>query len=77
MLIDFDGKINERRAEFERAIPEDIKTRVFVVGTKDEPETLKRSLNISFEEIGKSLAEDCDTGSSESLGSRATPAQRC
>src|SRR5947209_18812124 len=59
MLIDFDGRIDERRAEFEQAIPDDLKVRVFVVGSKDNPETLKKALKISFEEIGKSLANDC------------------
>ncbi len=68
MLIDFDGKIDERRAEFEPAIPQDLKARVFVVGSKDEPETLKKSLNISFEKIGESLANDCDAGTGELWG---------
>jgi hypothetical protein len=39
--------------------------RVFVVGSKHEPETLKRALKIGFEAIGKSLANDCDTGTAE------------
>ena len=65
MLIDFDGQIDERRAEFEQAIPEDLKARVFVVGSKHEPETLKKSLNIGFEKIGESLADDCDAGTAE------------
>lgn len=59
MLIDFDGHIAERRAQFEQAIPEDVKARAFVVGSKDNPETLKKSMKIGFEEIGKSLANDC------------------
>jgi hypothetical protein len=62
MVIDFDGHTDERRAEFEQAIPGDLKARVFVVGSKDKPETLKKALKISFEEIGKYLADDCDTG---------------
>jgi len=65
MLIDFDGHVDDRRAEFEQAIPGDIMPRVFVVGSKDNPETLKNALKISFEEIGKSLANDCDAGTSE------------
>ncbi len=59
MLIDFDGQIEKRRAKFEQAIPDDLKVRVFVVGSRDEPETLKRALTIGFEEIGKTLANDC------------------
>ncbi len=60
LLIDFDGQVENRKQEFEQAIPEDVKARVFVVGSCDEPETLKSALNIGFEQIGKSLAEDCD-----------------
>ncbi len=65
MLIDFDGRIDERRADFEKAIPEDLKARVFVIGPKHEPETLKKALKIGFEEIGKSLAADCGDNSAE------------
>jgi hypothetical protein len=60
LLIDFDGHIDERRAQFEQAIPDQFKPRVFVVGSKDNPETLKKALNLSFEKIGESLANDCD-----------------
>jgi hypothetical protein len=59
MLIDFDGNVEQRRIKFEQAIPPEFKDRVFVVGTRDNPEMLKNALNISFEEIGQSLADDC------------------
>jgi hypothetical protein len=65
MLIDFDGQIDARRAQFEQAIPDDVKVRVFVVGSKNDPETLKRAPTVNFEEIGKSLANDCATGTAE------------
>ena len=65
MLIDFAGQIDERRAKFEQAIPDELKTRVFVVGSKNDPETLKKTLNTSFEDIGKSLANDCGAGTAE------------
>ena len=65
MLIDFDGQVEQRTAMFEREIPEELKTRVFVVGSKQDPETLKKELKIGFEEIGKSLANDCDAGTAE------------
>ena len=65
MLIDFDGHTDERRADFQNAIPDDLRDRVFVVGPKDTPETLKRSLNIGFEKIGESLANDCDANTAE------------
>jgi hypothetical protein len=68
MLIDFDGHVDERRVQVEQQIPDDLKERVFVVGSKDEPETLKKALNISYEEIGKSLANDCAAGTVQHWG---------
>jgi len=65
MLIDFDDQVERRKVDFEQVIPEEFKTRVFVVGSKYNPETLKRALNISFEEIGRSLADDCGAGRTE------------
>jgi hypothetical protein len=59
LLIDFDGQYSDRRAEFEQAIPADLKPRVFVVGPRQTPELLRRELGVSFEQIGLSLADDC------------------
>ena len=73
MLIDFDGRIDERRAEFEQAIPDDLKVRVFVVGSKDNPEALKKALEIGFEEIGKTLANDCDKGTDDESRVQVVP----
>ncbi len=39
MLIDFDGD-ESRRAHFEARIADDVRPRVFVIGSKDDPETL-------------------------------------
>lgn len=59
MLIDFDGDVAQRRSRFDQVIPEDIKSRVFVLGPKHTPEVLKAQLNQGFEKIGTALAEDC------------------
>jgi len=59
MLIDFDGDYTNRRKEFEDAIPDDLKNRVFVVGSKETPELLKRAMAKNYEQIGAMLAEDC------------------
>jgi len=60
MLIDFDEKVDDRRALFEQRIPHDLRSRVFVLGSKDEPETLKRELKKKpFESIGGELALGC------------------
>ena len=65
MLIDFDDEVENRKAKFEEQIPEEFKNRVFVVGSKHDPETLKKARKIGFEEIGKSLADDCDANTAE------------
>lgn len=62
MLVDFDGKIEKRTADFEQAVPGLFKARVFVVGSKYTPEILKNQVKKSFEEIGTCLADDCDAG---------------
>jgi hypothetical protein len=61
MLVDFDG-IEDRRNAFDKKIPDELRTRVFVLGSKDEPETLKREFGMSFERIGVSLAQECVEG---------------
>lgn len=65
MVIDFDEDVQRRRARFQQEIPDNLKSRVFVIGSRDEPETLKRLLNIGFEKLGESLANDCDLGIAE------------
>lgn len=62
MLIDFDDRGEERKAVFESEIPEELKNRVFVVGSKYNPESLKQSLKLNYEEIGQQLADDCAAG---------------
>ena len=42
MLIDFDDQVEKRKADFEQEIPAELKTRVFVIGSKATPEILKK-----------------------------------
>ena len=65
MLIDFDGCSDQRRAKFDETIPPELKRRVFVVGSQQNSEKLKQAMKLGFEEIGKSLADDCDAGNAE------------
>ena len=58
-LIDFDNKHEDRLSFIFTNIPEDIKTRVFVLGVLSEPEKLKAQSQLSYENIGKELANDC------------------
>ncbi|EDN69870.1 conserved hypothetical protein [Beggiatoa sp. PS] len=60
LLIDFDQ--DEKRLDYlKNEIPNDMKERVFVLGTLSEPEELKKNIaNLNtFEAIGKALAQDC------------------
>ncbi|HEV3343916.1 MAG TPA: hypothetical protein VG125_26315 [Pirellulales bacterium] len=68
MLVDFDDQVEKRRADFEQEIPTEFKPRVFVLGSKHTPETLKKEVRKSFEEIGKTLADDCDAGTAALWG---------
>jgi hypothetical protein len=58
LLVDFD-EADDRRARCEECIPEDLRSRVFVVGARDEPEAIKRDVRYSFEKIGTHLADEC------------------
>jgi hypothetical protein len=62
MVIDFDGHFDDRRPEFDRSIPDDLKRRVFVVGPMQTPQALRRELGLTFELIGNALAENCYLG---------------
>jgi hypothetical protein len=61
LLIDFDEDYEARSSKFAQEIPDDLRNRAFVIGVLDEPQDLKKSLNLSknFEEIGSALADDC------------------
>ncbi len=63
LLIDFDMDEN-RYQTVNNDIPEDLKERVFILGSISEPEELKNRFNPvkSYEEIGKALAQDCVDG---------------
>lgn len=49
----------------ESHIPDDLKSRVFVLGVLSEPENLKRESKKTFEEIGEALAKDCSDNNNE------------
>ena len=48
-----------RIAEQLERIPEDLRGRVFLLGTLQNPETFKASVQLSFEGIGEALADEC------------------
>ncbi|MDP2431356.1 MAG: hypothetical protein Q8O33_04945 [Pseudomonadota bacterium] len=59
LLIDFDGKVTDRMAYFRQGIPDDVQDRVYLLGTRNEPEPLKKQYGDSLENIGKALAAEC------------------
>ena len=62
LLVDFDQQ-QDRREVLLREVPEDIRKRVFVVGSWSDPEGLRRAGLGTFEEIGRRLANECREGS--------------
>jgi len=58
LLIDFDEK-EDKLDKAKTFIPGHLRDRVFVLGSLDEPEDLKRAKLGSLEIIGSALAQDC------------------
>ena len=69
LLIDFDcyegSSYEDRLHKVTRAIPDDLKNRVFVLGVLSEPEKLKAKSRMSFEKIGETLADGCPDNKNE------------
>jgi hypothetical protein len=60
LLIDFDNVNLVNRISFvKNRIPQDLQSRVFILGVNPDPETLRRSTEKTFEAIGETLAEEC------------------
>ncbi len=59
LVVDFDGVPEQRIEEIRRDIPDHLKARVFIVGTRSTPENLRNETGASFEKIGRDLAKDC------------------
>lgn len=59
LLFDFDGQGDQRARRFRDRIPEGLRERVYLLGMRDEPETVKAALGYSFETMGQRLADAC------------------
>lgn len=59
LLIDFDNHFEERQQYFQEKIPENVRDRVFLLGTRSEPEPLRKQCGDSLENIGNELAAEC------------------
>ncbi|OJW24712.1 MAG: hypothetical protein BGO49_06660 [Planctomycetales bacterium 71-10] len=63
LLIDFDRQA-DRRALFDHEIPDPLKGQVFVIGSWDEPEEVRRTTGRTLDGIGFQLADECFRGGS-------------
>lgn len=59
LLVDFDGRGENRLNEVLSGVEDTLKHRVFVLGTHSEPERLKAALGKTYEQIGKALGKEC------------------
>ncbi|KAM3090093.1 hypothetical protein ACKFKG_30770 [Phormidesmis sp. 146-35] len=67
LLIDFDE--DENRLNYvKEQIPENVESRVFVLGVLSEPEKLRSDIKKSFEGIGEALAKDCSSEENKVCG---------
>lgn len=70
LLIDFDECADERLRLVNNQIPDDIKERVFILGVRSNPESLRQDIHGTFEGIGEALAKDCSDNTNELWGHR-------
>lgn len=63
MLVwDYDNDYDERYKKFKVEVEAlNLSDRCFVLGSKKDPEELRRKLSLTLEEIGEKLAEECIT----------------
>ncbi len=58
LVIDFDNDSNRRDIVLKQ-IPDEVRDRAFVLGVFSEPEQLRSALNRRFEDIGRTLSQEC------------------
>ena len=59
LLLDFDNNIDQRTETIAEAIPDEVKSRLFLLGVRSEPEALRTALASSYEQIGRKMAQEC------------------
>jgi hypothetical protein len=59
ILIDFDNHFAARLQSAQAQIPANLTDRVFILGSLDDPEALRKAGLGSYENIGAAMAEDC------------------
>jgi hypothetical protein len=66
LLVDFDDQPSRRDAIRNR-IAENLRDRVFIIGTLSKPERLSAAIRSSYENIGRSIAKDCRQGNRDTF----------
>jgi hypothetical protein len=62
LIWDYDNNYGERYQDFQKTIEAlNLTNRCFVLGSKKDPEELRRKLGLTLEEIGEKLAKECLT----------------
>jgi len=64
IVIDFDQQPQRRQEIFDQ-VPGDLRDRVYIIGSLDNPERLIASKRTNAEKLGRALAEDCTRGTDE------------
>jgi hypothetical protein len=67
LVLDFDGDADRLMTARDR-IPEHLRGRVFIVGAQTQPEELRQTLSMTYEQIGAALADDCQDDKSDTWG---------
>jgi hypothetical protein len=67
LLLDFDER-DDRADQVMANVPADLKSRVFLLGVRSEPEALKQAGLGRLEDIGRLLAKDCRDGTKNTWG---------
>ena len=63
LVIDFDT-VSERLAQMSAALPADIRDRIFIIGSANEAEDLRRELG-PYSRIGSLISEECRRGATD------------
>ncbi len=64
ILIDFDGREN-RLEKAKEYIPENMRSRVYVMGCLSEPEKIRAATRMSKSQLGEAIAEACLRGNED------------
>lgn len=62
LIWDYDNNYDSRYKDFQEAVKAlNLSDKCFVLGSKNEPEELRKKLNLSLDKIGEKLADECVT----------------